>query len=132
MRLRPLATRRQRPEVNPALERRMLGLVGLGLRGQLVVVGVDRVRDAAHKGTLVLALVAPDAAKNSRDKVLPLLNAKKVKVIEGPGAVALGRAVGREQTAAIGIIDRQLAKGIRGLMDEGLAATAATDASPAR
>jgi len=82
----------------------MLGLVGLGLRGQLVVVGVDRVRDAA----------------------------KKVKVIEGPGAVALGRAVGREQTAAIGIIDRQLAKGIRGLMDEGMAATAAADASPAR
>jgi ribosomal protein L7Ae-like RNA K-turn-binding protein len=118
--------------MDAALERRMLGLVGLGLRGQLVIVGVDRVRDAAHKGTLMLALVAPDAAKNSRDKVLPLLNAKKVQVIEGPGAVALGRAVGREQTAAVGIIDRQLAKGIRGLMNEGMAATAPAGTSPAR
>ena len=118
--------------MDAALERRMLGLVGLGLRGQLVVVGVDRVREQAHKGTLMLAIVAPDAAKNSRDKVLPLLKAKHVQVIEGPGAVALGRAVGREQTAAIGIIDRQLAKGIRGLMDKGSVATAPADASPAR
>ena len=118
--------------MDAALERRVLGLVGLGLRGRLVVVGVDRVRDAAHKGTLVLALVASDAAKNSRDKVLPLLTAKKVRIIEGPGAVALGRAVGREQTAAIGIIDRMLAKGIRGLMDKGMAATAPAGTSPAR
>ena len=33
-------------------------LLGLGLRGRLVVVGVNQVRDAAMRGTLVLAVVA--------------------------------------------------------------------------
>lgn len=103
-------------------QRRLLGLLGLGARGRLVVVGVDRVREAAHKGTLVLAVVAPDAAANSRDKLLPLLKARRVAVVEGPGAQALGEAMGKPQTAAVGVTDRQLAKGIRALLNEGPAA----------
>ena len=104
-------------------ERRLLGLLGLGARGRLVVVGVDRVREAALKGSLVLAVVAPDAAANSRDKLLPLLKARRVTVVEGPGTQALGEAVGKAQTATVGVTDRQLAKGIRALLNEGVAAT---------
>jgi ribosomal protein L7Ae-like RNA K-turn-binding protein len=37
--------------------------------------------------------------------------------VHAPSAADLGRAVGREQTAAVGIVDRQLAQGIRELMD---------------
>jgi ribosomal protein L7Ae-like RNA K-turn-binding protein len=51
------------------------------------------------------------------DKVVPLLNARRVRFVTGPTAAALGAAVGRETTAAVGIIDRQLAKGIRALVD---------------
>ena len=100
-------------------ERRLLGLLGLGARGRLAVIGVDRVREAAFKGALACVVVASDASKNSTDKLIPLLKARRVKVIEGPGTHALGNAVGREQTAAVGITDRQLAKGIRELMNEG-------------
>ena len=95
-----------------AAEARILGLVGLGVRSRRVVVGVEMVRAAAKKGTLVLAIVAPDASRHSRDKVLPLLAAKGVQVIEGPSAAALGAAAGRESTAAVGVIDRDLARGI--------------------
>lgn len=102
-----------------AVEARILGLVGLGVRSRRVVVGVEMVRAAAKKGTLVLAIVAPDASRHSRDKVLPLLAAKGVQVIEGPTAAALGAAAGRESTAAVGVIDRDLAKGISEIAELG-------------
>ena len=100
-------------------EQRLLRLIGLGLRGRLVVVGVEQVRAAAQKGTLALAVVAPDASRHSLDKVVPLLKAKRVRVIEGPGASALGAAVGRESTAAVGVVDRNLARGIRAIAEQG-------------
>ena len=97
--------------------KKVLGLAGLGVRGRLAVIGVERVREAAAKGTLKLAIVASDASKNSLDKVVPLLSAKKVTMVEGISAASLGAAVGRDATAVIGIVDAQLANGIRGIVD---------------
>jgi ribosomal protein L7Ae-like RNA K-turn-binding protein len=94
----------------------VLGLIGLGVRGRLAVVGVERVREAAMKHKLVMAFVAPDASRHSLDKIVPLLDARRVRYVRGPGAAMLGRAVGRDTTAAVGIVDRQLAKGIRALL----------------
>jgi ribosomal protein L7Ae-like RNA K-turn-binding protein len=102
--------------VTAAGERKLLGLLGLGLRARTVVVGVEQVRNAAKRGTLYGVVIAPDASRHSLDKVLPLLQAKRVPVIEGPSASVLGGAVGREATAAVGIIDRDLARGIRGIV----------------
>jgi ribosomal protein L7Ae-like RNA K-turn-binding protein len=98
---------------------RLLRLVGLGVRARGVVVGVDQVRDAAKKGKLAFAIVAPDASLNSREKVVPLLRARHVKFVEGPSAAELGMAVGRDQTAAVGVVDPQLARGIRKLVESG-------------
>ena len=50
----------------------------------------------------------------------PLLEAKHVRIVDGIGAASLGAAVGREATAVIGIVDAQLAKGIRGIVDSAL------------
>ncbi len=93
-------------------ERRLLGLIGLGIRGRRAVVGVQQVREAARRGKLKLAVIAPDASRHSLDKVVPLLKAKHIRLLRGPTAAALGAAVGRESTAAVGIIDRDLADGI--------------------
>jgi len=105
--------RRMLPNVDAVTERQLLGLVGLGLRARTAVLGVDRVRDAARRGRLALAVVAPDAARNSLDKVLPLLSAKRIEVVMGPAAGSLGAAAGRDSAAAIGILDPELARGIR-------------------
>jgi ribosomal protein L7Ae-like RNA K-turn-binding protein len=109
------------PEVTPEsvalLHQRLLGLVGLGVRARNAVVGVERVRDAARRGRLRLAVVAPDASRHSLDKVVPLLRARRIRMIEGPSAAALGAAVGKETTAAVGILDAALAAGVRRLMD---------------
>jgi ribosomal protein L7Ae-like RNA K-turn-binding protein len=103
--------------MDAALQKRVLGLAGLGVRGRLAVIGVERVREAAAKGALKLAIVATDASKNSLDKVVPLLEAKKVRMVDGISAADLGAAVGKDATAVIGIVDAQLAKGIRGIVD---------------
>ena len=96
---------------------RVLGLLGLGVRGGGAVVGVEKVREAAKRGKLVLAVVAPDASRHSLAKVTPLLEAKRVRIIEGPGATQLGGAVGRDATAAVGVVDRDLARGILAIVD---------------
>ena len=95
--------------------RKLLGLIGLGLRGRGAIVGVEQVRNAARRGKLLLAIAAPDASSNSLDKVLPLLRARGITVVAGPSAVELGSIAGREATAVIGIVDKGLAKGIRAL-----------------
>jgi len=99
--------------MDAVVERKLLGLIGLGLRGRGAVVGVDKVRSAAQRGVLALAVVAPDASAHSRKKLLPLLKAKGIDVVEGPASAALGAAVGHESAAAVGIVDRDLARGIR-------------------
>ncbi|MFN8572732.1 MAG: ribosomal L7Ae/L30e/S12e/Gadd45 family protein [Gemmatimonadaceae bacterium] len=111
--------------MDPTIERKMLGLVGLGVRARNVVVGVERVRDAAKRGTLRMAIVAPDASRNSLEKVVPMLTAKRIRTFQGPSAAALGGAVGRETTAAVGITNGALARGVRALLEQ-----AATDATP--
>lgn len=94
--------------------RKVLGLIGLGMRGRMIVVGVEQVRQAVMKGNVHLAVVANDASRHSQDKVMPLLKARNVDVLEWASGMELGAAVGRESTAAIGIVDQALAHGIRG------------------
>jgi ribosomal protein L7Ae-like RNA K-turn-binding protein len=96
-------------------QRKMLNLIGLGVRGRGAIIGVERVRDAAKRGKLHLAIAAPDASSNSLDKVVPLLQARGISVLAGPSAVELGAAAGREATAVIGIVDKGLAKGLRAI-----------------
>ena len=73
--------------MEPALTRKLLGLIGLGVRGRGAIVGVQQVREAARRGKLQLAIAAPDASSNSLNKVLPLLRARGILVLAGPSAV---------------------------------------------
>ena len=100
---------------------RLLRLIGLGVRGRGAIVGVEQVREGAKKNKVAYAIVAMDASRHSLDKVIPLLNARRVRFVEVPSAAELGGAVGRETTAVVGIVDRQLAKGIRQLVESGSA-----------
>ncbi len=103
--------------MNDVARQRLLRLIGLGVRARGAVVGVQQVRQAAKKGTLAFAVIAPDASHNSLDKLVPLLRARGVRFADAVSAAELGAAVGRESTAAVGIVDRQLAKGIRDIVE---------------
>lgn len=100
--------------LNDAARRKVQALLGLGVRGRLVVVGAERVRIEALKNKVYLAVVASDVSQHSLDKVLPVLRARHIEVIQWPSGAELGDAVGRNMTAAVGIVDQALARGIRG------------------
>ncbi|MBX9855864.1 MAG: ribosomal L7Ae/L30e/S12e/Gadd45 family protein [Gemmatimonadaceae bacterium] len=117
------------PVLDEAQRRKVLGLVGLGARGRLLVIGTEQVRLAAQKDSVVLAIVAQDVSRHSLDKVVPVLRARRVEMVEWPSAAELGGAVGREATAAIGIVDQGLARGIRGAVAGALPAGDATRVS---
>jgi ribosomal protein L7Ae-like RNA K-turn-binding protein len=102
--------------IDEAAKRKILGLVGLGIRARLAVVGVQQVRDAARRGRLKIALVAGDASQNSLDKVKSLLSAKGVTTITDFSAVELGAVAGRESVAVIGVSDAGLTSGIVGVI----------------
>ena len=110
--------------------RKLASLLGLGLRGRMVVVGVEQVRVAATKNKLAYAIVAPDASPNSLEKVIPLLNARRVRFVEAMGAAELGAAVGRQTTAVVGVVDGSLARGIRELVEGAAAARDTRDGAP--
>ncbi len=112
-----------------AVRRKVLGLVGLGARGRLVVIGAEQVRLAVQKGNVQLAIVAQDVSRHSLEKVVPVLKARRIEMMEWPSAAELGGAVGRETTAAIGIVDQALAHGIRGAVAGALPAGDATRVS---
>ena len=105
--------------MDDAARGRLLRLVGLGIRSRGAVVGVQRVREGIRKDKVAFAIVASDASRNSLDKIVPLLNARRVRFIEVPSATELGGVAGRESAAVVGIVDRQLAKGIRELVESG-------------
>ena len=107
--------------MDAAARGRLFRLIGLGIRGRGAVVGVERVREGVKKNKVAYAIVATDASRHSLDKVIPLLNARRVRFTEVPSATELGGVAGRESTAVVGILDRQLAKGIRALVESGSA-----------
>lgn len=72
-------------------------------------------RAAIAKGTVLLAVVAHDTSRHSREKVVPLIRAKGIVLIELLSADELGAAFGRDQTAAVGITDAGLARGVRAI-----------------
>lgn len=90
----------------------VLRLIGLAARAGAVVPGTDRVRIAARRGELHFVLVARDAARNAREKLLPLLTARGIPFREGFSRTALGEAVGRSQLSAVGLTDASLARRI--------------------
>lgn len=99
--------------ITDAGKRKIMGLVGLGLRGRLAVVGVQQVRDSAKRGKLKVALVARDASQNSLDKITGLLAGREVPVIDAFSAAELGAVAGREAVAVVGVTDAGLAAGIK-------------------
>jgi ribosomal protein L7Ae-like RNA K-turn-binding protein len=92
---------------------RLLGLLGLGLRGGNLVVGTDGVRTALQGGKCLLVVLASDASPRTRDKVVRLAQAKGVELVSGPPARAMGDQLGRPPVMAVGVRDAALARGIR-------------------
>ncbi|MGQ0562976.1 MAG: L7Ae/L30e/S12e/Gadd45 family ribosomal protein [Gemmatimonadota bacterium] len=93
----------------PADPDALLRMLGLAARAGAVLPGTERVREAVRAGSVRCALVASDASANSRDKLVPLLEARRVPYAALFDRATLGRAVGKAPLSAIGITDTKLA-----------------------
>ncbi|MEP7325799.1 MAG: ribosomal L7Ae/L30e/S12e/Gadd45 family protein, partial [Gemmatimonadota bacterium] len=87
--------------------------LGLGMRAGHLVIGVDGVRNALQRGEIRCLVLASDASPRATQKTLALAQATKVAVVQGPSADELGMKLGRPPVMAVGVRDRDLAKGIQ-------------------
>jgi ribosomal protein L7Ae-like RNA K-turn-binding protein len=90
----------------------VLGLLGLGLRGRLVVLGVDAVRKELQSGSVRCVVLAADASPRAIEKVVRLAAGRGVPLVPGPDAAAIGERLGRPPVMVVGVRDRGLADGI--------------------
>ena len=90
----------------------LLGLLGLGYRGRLVVIGVEAVRKELQAGKCWCVVVAEDASPRAIDKVVRLASAKGVPILAGPRGGARGAPRGKPPGNAGGGSDRALANGM--------------------
>ena len=102
--------------MNEDKRQRVIRLLGLGVRSRGALVGLEMVRNAARQGKVGFVAVAHDVSKNSLDKLVPLLQARQISFMQDISSEELGLLAGRPRTAAIGVTDAQLAKGIRDLV----------------
>ena len=102
----------------PAVPDALLNMLGLAARAGAVITGTERVREAARSGSLHYVLVASDASDNSRDKLLPLLDARRIAYAVVYDRAALGGAVGRAPLSALGITETKLARRVKELLKQ--------------
>lgn len=93
-------------------------LLGLAARAGTLVPGTAQVRQAVRAGRIRFAVVAADASANSREKLLPLLAARRVRFVVALDREALGHAVGRAPLSAVGLTDERLAERVAELLSE--------------
>ncbi len=86
-----------------------LRLLGLAARAGAILPGTERVREAARTGDARLVIVAGDASGNTRDKLIPLLEARGVPHALAYDRARLGDAVGRGPLGAVAVVDASFA-----------------------
>jgi len=97
-------------EAGRSPERKLLDLVGLATRAGRVVAGTDSVRKAARDGDVFFVILAADASPTQHAKLIPLLEARKIKHPLLLTRGELGGAIGRGPVAAVGLTDRGFAR----------------------
>ncbi len=91
---------------------RLLGLLGLGMRGGNLVIGVDAVRAALQARECRLVVVASDASPRALEKVVRLAEGRGIPRVAGPRAEDIGCRLGRPPLMVVGVRDAALARGL--------------------
>ena len=79
--------------------------LSLAARAGKVKSGAFLAEEAIRKGRAVVVLVAEDAAENTRKKIIPLCEGKKVPWVSFGEKEKLGRYTGKEERSVIAVTD---------------------------
>lgn len=96
------------PQRSPS--RPLLDLLGLAARARGLVAGTDQVRKSVRGGEVRRVIIAADAAPTQQQKLIPLLDARRVPYHTVSSREALGSAIGRAPVAAVGITNPNFAR----------------------
>lgn len=96
--------------------RAVLDLIGLSARARGLVSGTGAVRNAVREGNVYCVVLARDSAEGQRQKLIPLLDARRVPYQIAFTREELGAASGRAPVSAIGISNPGLASRIGELL----------------
>jgi ribosomal protein L7Ae-like RNA K-turn-binding protein len=100
----------------PKSLRAVLDLIGLSARAGAIVPGTGAVRAAARDGKVARVVLARDGAEGQRQKLIPLLDARRVPYHIAFTREELGAASGRPPVSAVGISNPGLASRVGELL----------------
>ncbi len=97
---------------------KVLAMLGLAMRGRMLVSGEDTCLDAIKTGTCALMVVASDASDNTKKLFTDKCSFYEVPITFYGTKEELGHAIGKEERASIGVVDEGMAKAIIDKMNQ--------------
>lgn len=91
---------------------RELSMISLAMKAGKVLSGEFSVDKGIKEGDVVLCILAEDASANTKKKFNNMCTYRSVPMIELADKEQLGRTIGKQQRATLGITDEGFAKGI--------------------
>lgn len=102
--------------MNKLKQQKVLNIVGLAFRARKCVLGVDSIIEHVQKRRVHFVLIASDAKKNSKKKLIDKCNTYNVAYNEIANRELLGNAIGKQERVAIAILDKGFARKIQSLL----------------
>lgn len=96
---------------------RIYQLIGLCQKGRMMVSGEFTVKDAVLSQKAKLVIVATDASKNTVKLFTDKCAYRSIPCVQWSTKEALGRILGREARAVIGITDPKLAEKMKEMIE---------------
>lgn len=92
---------------------RVFSLLGLCMKAGGLVSGEFMVEKSIKEGVVQLVIIAQDASSNTKKKFNNMCNYRDIELIEYSDKYSLGRAIGKDIRASIGICDNGFANSIK-------------------
>lgn len=100
------------------LNDRIVGLLGLAYRGRKIILGEEQI-SPAFRLKIRLIIMSADLSEKPAERLLTQAKAKHIPVIVFPDRHALGAAFGKDQVAALAVIDSGLGRTLLKIVKEG-------------
>lgn len=94
---------------------KVLSYIGLAMKAGKVVAGEYSVVANLKEGKVLLCIVATDASDNTKKKFRNMCAYRNIPLIEFADKITLGKAIGKEFRATIGITDENFVKMIQSI-----------------
>ena len=99
-------------------QNKVLSLLGMAMRGRNLVSGEFQTLEAVRKGSAMLVIIAEDASDNTRKLFTDKCSYYEVPIRIYGTKESLGKAIGKDFRASLGVCEAGLADAIRKQLEE--------------